>query len=79
VARLKKNKDPWHRITIKDRDGAELVLMGHGRYTQLSIWCDKRPDFGRDGFAYFTGEKALRELAKAILAKPNSRRKGKSE
>lgn len=79
MARLKKNAEPWHRVTIKDARGAEMILMGSGRGAQLSIWCDKRSDFGRGGFAYFTGEKTLRALATAILARPTRSRKGKSE
>jgi hypothetical protein len=80
MARLKKNEEDWHRITIKTRHGAEMILMGHGRDAQLSIWCDKRPDHGRGGFAYFMGEKALKTLARAILKpNPRSRRKGKGD
>lgn len=71
MARLKKNDANWHRVTIRaSRPGADMILMGSGRHVQLSIWTDK------GDFAYFTGEKALQTLARAILKRSSV---GKSE
>ena len=73
MARLVKNKERWHRVTIKAKDGGELILMGQPNRLELDIWCANTPT-GRNGFVYFSGQKALRELAKAIL-KPKPRRR----
>lgn len=60
MARLAKNEQKWHRVTIKDPRG-ELILMGRGRNIQISVWATK------DNFACFCGEKTLRKLAREIL------------
>lgn len=74
MARIVKNQEKWHKLTIKDRYGGDLVLMGAGRQTTVSIWPNKE-----NNFAYFAGAKTLRRLAYAILREttPKSRRKGK--
>lgn len=67
MARLTKNSSKWHRVTIKERHG-KMILMGHVRDTQISVWCTK------GSFAFFCGEKTLRKLAREILKR---RRVGK--
>lgn len=76
MARIVKNQEKWHKLTVKDNYGGDLVVMGGGRNTQISIWCAK------ENFAYFHGRKTLRTLAYAILKAtvPSKRRAvGKSE
>lgn len=73
MARLIKPEEPWHRVTVKTKDGGEMILMGAPKRLELSIWC---PDSatGRRGFVWFSGQKALRALAKEILnPKPRKR------
>jgi len=69
MARLVKNNQKWHRVTIRDPHG-EMILMGHGRDIQISVWCKK------DNFAFFCGEATLRKLAREILKR---RRVGKTD
>jgi hypothetical protein len=64
-ARVTKNAEKWHRLTVKGMMDDELVLMGRGRGLQLSIWCSK--SHRADGFAFFTGEVTLKRLAREIL------------
>ena len=62
MARVVKNKEPHHVLTIKDDNGLEVVLVGHGRRTYL--WAD-----GNHNRLVNTvsGVKTLRALARAIL------------
>lgn len=73
MARITKNEQKWHRLTIKGhgKEPEELILMGRGRGLQISVWSAKRHG---PGFAYFCGERTLKALARAILAKPNKRK-----
>lgn len=64
-AHVTKNEAKWHRLTLKGANGDTLVLMGRGRGLQLSIWC--QPGQTAPNFAYFTGEKTLKQLAREIL------------
>jgi len=73
VARLVKNAEKWHRVTIKTKDGGEMILMGQPNRLELNIWCPNTPT-GRSGFTWFSGQAALRALAKEIL-KPKPRRR----
>jgi hypothetical protein len=66
MARVVKNAAKWHRLTIKDRYGGDLVLMSRGHGIQISVWTAS--SHGRTGgFAYFTGRKTLRRLGLEIL------------
>jgi hypothetical protein len=77
MARIAKNEQKWHRFTIKGSgpEPEELVLMGHGRGLQISVWGNKRHG---PGFAYFCGEKTLKALAREIL-RPKKSAKGKKD
>jgi hypothetical protein len=72
MARLVKNAEKWHRVTIKAKDGAEMILQGRPNRLELGIWC-AHTETGRSGFAWFSGQAALRAMAKEIL-KPKRRR-----
>ncbi len=72
-SRITKNDAKWHRVTIIGAMGDKLVLMGKGRGVQLSIWCNER--YSTKGFAWFTGEKTLRRLAREILRRPPKTRR----
>lgn len=73
MARLVKNENPWQRVTIKTKDGGELVLQGQPNRLEICVWCPNTAT-GRSGFIWFSGQAALRALAKAIL-KPKPRRR----
>jgi hypothetical protein len=69
MARIVKNQEKWHKLTVKDEYGGEMILMGTGRSAQLSIWAKK------DNFAYMSGPKTLRALAHAILKATTTRKR----
>ena len=64
MARVKKNQEHWHVITIGNHidDNAELILIGHGKNSYL--WVSDRD--GRPSVS-FSGAKTLKALALAIL------------
>lgn len=62
MARVVKNKEPHHALTIKDDNGLNVVLVRGG--TRAYLWAD-----GNHNRLVNTvsGVKTLRALAKAIL------------
>lgn len=67
MARLRKNEQPWYRITMSSDQGPKhtLGLVGGGSRSYLHVEIQ-----GRDGLFHhvsFGGVKTLRALAKAIL------------
>ncbi len=62
--RVVKNKDAWHKFTAKDGYGGDIVLVGSGASTYLSVHTNNP---GPKGFSPLSGRGVLRKLAYAIL------------
>ncbi len=63
-SRVIKNRDAWHKFTALDLFGGEVVLVGSGVRTYLSVHTNNP---GPKGFSSLSGPKLLRKLAYAIL------------
>lgn len=63
MARVVKNQEPHHALSIKDDHGLDVTLIAGGkRRTYLWVGCDHNRLV-----ATVSGEKTLRALARAIL------------
>lgn len=60
MARVTKNEEDWHILTIKGDHGGEVVLVGPGKRSYISAHATA-------GFLSISGAQTLRALAKAIL------------
>lgn len=62
MARVVKNAESWHAITIRGDGGGPVILVGRGRTAYLVA-------HAREGRNYesVSGPKTLRALARAIL------------
>ena len=63
MARVIKNQEKWHALTIKGDHGGDVVLVAGGRRSYLS--CHGKPVSG--GYLSISGAVTLRKLARAIL------------
>jgi hypothetical protein len=66
MARIKKTKDSWHRLTVKGDNRGELLVVRGGRRAYL--WIGNRPEESSPYCVTFSGSLTLRKLAYAILA-----------
>lgn len=60
MARVIKNEEPWHVITIIGEHDSKFLLVGDADYSYLSVHTET-------GFDYIEGPATLRALARAIL------------